>query len=175
MVTSDGGFCRFVRPIQAIRATIRRSMPDQSGPALPIVCRSNIGSCGLSCGYAAWWYSLITPASTGSSPDGPQVGKVGRVPGRRRSKARRSLAPRLVRPGSVVVGQVFAEYQFQMAFAEDRDPVQEFAAEGVDDAFADGVRPRRLRQGGDDPHPFGLEHFIERGGEERIAIMNQEP
>jgi hypothetical protein len=30
-----------------------------------IVCRSFIGSCGLSWGYAAWWYSLITPAMTG--------------------------------------------------------------------------------------------------------------
>src|SRR3954468_12140158 len=69
----------------------------------------------------------------GSSPDGPRVGKVGRVPGRQCLKARRSLAPRLVRSGSVVVGQVFAEYQFQMAFAEDQDPVQEFAAEGADD------------------------------------------
>jgi hypothetical protein len=29
------------------------------------VCRSNIGSCGLSWDYAAWWYSLITPAMTG--------------------------------------------------------------------------------------------------------------
>lgn len=29
------------------------------------VCRSNIGLCGLTYGYAAWWYSLITPATTG--------------------------------------------------------------------------------------------------------------
>ncbi|MCO6008500.1 hypothetical protein NE236_26335 [Actinoallomurus purpureus] len=44
------------------------------------------------------------------------------------------------------MGQVLAEHQGQMAFAEDQDPVQEFAAEGSDDAFADGVHPRRLRQ-----------------------------
>ena len=53
-------------------------------------------------------------------------------------------------------------------------------AEGSDDAFADGVHPWRPRQGGDeqggdDPQSFSLEHLGERGGEERIAIMNQEP
>jgi hypothetical protein len=35
--------------------------------------------------------------------------------------------------------------------------------------------PRRLRQGGDNPQSFSLEHLAERGGEDRIAIMNQEP
>lgn len=34
--------------------------------------------------------------------------------------------------------------------------------------------PWRPRQSGDDPQSFGLEHLPERGGEERIAIMNQE-
>ena len=33
----------------------------------------------------------------------------------------------------------------------------------------------RPRQVGDDPQSFGLEHLPECGGEERIAIMNQEP
>jgi hypothetical protein len=59
----------------------------------------------------------------GSSPDGPQVGKVGRVPGWQRFKVRRSLVPGLVRPGSVVMGQVLAEYQRQMAFTEDQGPI----------------------------------------------------
>ncbi|WP_141957987.1 hypothetical protein [Actinoallomurus bryophytorum] len=59
-------------------------------------------------------------------------------------------------------------------FAEDRDPVQEFAAEGSGDAFADGVHPWRLRQGFDDLWLFGFDHLGERGGEDRIAVMNQE-
>jgi hypothetical protein len=37
------------------------------------------------------------------------------------------------------------------------------------------LHPRRVRHGGDDPESFGCEHFPERGGEQRIAVMNQEP
>ncbi|MEV6032810.1 hypothetical protein AB0L65_16745 [Nonomuraea sp. NPDC052116] len=37
------------------------------------------------------------------------------------------------------------------------------------------VHLRRPRHGGDDPKPFGREHLPERGGEERIAIVDQEP
>ena len=75
----------------------------------------------------------------------------------------------------VVMGQVLAEHQVQVAFAEDQDPVQQLAAERPDDALAAGVHPRRPRQDGDDPQSLSLEHLPERGGEERIAIMNQEP
>jgi len=39
--------------------------------------------------------------------------------------------------------QVLAEHQDQVAFTEDQDPVQQFTAEGSDDAFADGVGRRR--------------------------------
>src|SRR4051812_45009284 len=111
----------------------------------------------------------------GSSPDGPRVGKVGRVQGRQCLKVRRSLAPGLVRPDSAVTGQVLAEHQCPMPFTEDQDPVQAYTAEGSDDAFADGVHPRRLRQGRDDSRLFGFEHLPKRGSEERITIINQEP
>jgi hypothetical protein len=37
MVTSDGGLCRFVRAVDAIRIVLCRSVPDQYGPALPIL------------------------------------------------------------------------------------------------------------------------------------------
>lgn len=47
--------------------------------------------------------------------------------------------PGLVRPVAVVMDQVLAEHQDQAAFSEDQDPAQQFAAEGPDDAFADGV------------------------------------
>lgn len=76
---------------------------------------------------------------------------------------------------AVVVDQVLVEYQGQVAVAEDQDPVQEFAAEGADDAFADGVHPWGSRRDGDGPQSFGLEHLGEGGGEQRIAIMNKEP
>jgi hypothetical protein len=47
-----------------------------------------------------------------------------------------------MRPMPVVVGQVLAENQGQVAFAEDQEPVQELTAECSDDAFADGVGAR---------------------------------
>jgi hypothetical protein len=110
-----------------------------------------------------------------SSPDDPQAGEAGRVPGRQRFKVWRSLAPGLLRPRSVVMVQVLTKHRCQMAFTEDQGPVQELTTESADDAFADGVHPRRLWQSGDDPQPFGIEHLTERGSEQRIAIMNQEP
>jgi hypothetical protein len=51
----------------------------------------------------------------------------------------RPLVSGLVRPVAVVVDQVLAEYQGQVAFADDQDPVQELAAQGSDD----GVYQRR--------------------------------
>ena len=67
-----------------------------------------------------------------------------------------SLVAGLVRPMTVVVEQVLAEHRGQVAFAKDQDPVQPFAAECSNDAFADGVHPRGLRHRWDDPQLFGL-------------------
>jgi hypothetical protein len=44
--------------------------------------------------------------------------------------SRGPLLPGLVRPAAVVMDQVLAEHQDQVAFTEDQDPVQQFAAEG---------------------------------------------
>ena len=73
------------------------------------------------------------------------------------------------------MGHVLAKHQGQVALAEDQDPVQQLAAEGPVDALADGVHPRRLRQGGDGPQSRSLEHLAERGGEDRVAVVDQEP
>jgi hypothetical protein len=54
--------------------------------------------------------------------------------------ARWPLETGLMRPVPVVVGQVLAENQGQVAFAEDQEPVQELTAECSDDAFAAGQR-----------------------------------
>ena len=62
-----------------------------------------------------------------------------------------------------------------MSFTEDQGPVKQLAAQGPDDAFADSVHPRRFGQGGDAPQPLGREHFPERGGEQRVAVVNEEP
>jgi hypothetical protein len=58
------------------------------------------------------------------------------------------LLPGLVRSGSVVMEQVLAEHQGQVAFAENQDPVQELTAEGSDDPSADAPRS-------DSPAPSG--------------------
>src|SRR3569833_2283049 len=53
---------------RAVIAALRRLVPRSRRIGVFVspgtVCRSNIGSRGLSCGYAAWWYSLITPVTT---------------------------------------------------------------------------------------------------------------
>ena len=72
--------------------------------------------------------------------------QVGHVPDRLRLDVRGLLSPGLVRPVAVVMGHVLAEYQGQVALVEDQDLVEQFAAECPDDALADGVHPRRLRQ-----------------------------
>ncbi len=61
-----------------------------------------------------------------------------------------------------------------MLLAEDQDAVQELAAQGADQALADRVHARRLDSGTQDPGTGGLEHGVERGGEVRSAVTDQE-
>jgi hypothetical protein len=69
--------------------------------------------------------------------------------------------------------QMLLEPASQVAFIDDQNPVQGFAAQGADDALADGVHPRRSRQGGDDLRPFGCEDLPEYEGDERdITCMS---
>jgi hypothetical protein len=104
--------------------------------------RSNIELRGLSWGYAGLGGVVIFvdySHDDGFSADMPQVGH---VPDGLHFDFRWPLPPGLVRPVAVAMGQVPAEHQVQMAFAEDQDPVQQFAAEGPDDSLADGVGAR---------------------------------
>ena len=55
------------------------------------------------------------------------------------------LAEGAVRPGGVVVPQVFGQHPAQVVLIDGQQPVEELAAQGADDPFADGVRPGRLR------------------------------
>jgi len=52
------------------------------------------------------------------------------------------LAGGAVRPGDVVVPQVFGQYSAQVMLIDDLQPVGELPAQGADDPFVDGVRPR---------------------------------
>jgi hypothetical protein len=64
------------------------------------------------------------------SVDGSQVVEVGHVAGALRCDVRGTLLSGLVRSVPVVVDQILAEHEGQVAFADDEDPVQEFAAQG---------------------------------------------
>ena len=75
------------------------------------------------------------------------------------------LAERPVRPGCVVVQQVFVQHPAQVVLVDDEQPVEDLPAQGTDDPFADRVRSRRLRWAGENPDPFRLEHGVEGAGE----------
>jgi magnesium chelatase family protein len=54
-----------------------------------------------------------------------------------------ALGDALVRPGRVVVRLVLGQDGAQMPLAEDQHPVEEFPAQGADEALADRVAPHR--------------------------------
>jgi hypothetical protein len=77
-------------------------------------------------------------------PADPVLGKVDlRWPGV--SLNRRELAESTVRPDCDAAPQVPDQHPAQMVLTDDQQPVEEFAAQGADHRFADGVgRHRQL-------------------------------
>ena len=61
-----------------------------------------------------------------------------------------------------------------MSLAEDQHAVEEFAAQGVGEAFADRVHARRPDGGAQDPAAGGLEDGVEGAGEVRSAVADEE-
>ena len=88
--------------------------------------------------------------------------------------SRGELAEGTVRPGIVVVQQVFGQHPAQMVLVDDQHPVQELPAQGTDDPLTDRIRSGRLRRAGQDPDAFCGEHGVERAGELARAIPDQE-
>ena len=62
-----------------------------------------------------------------------------------------------------------------MSLVDDQDAVEEFAADGADEAFGDGVGPRRPHGRLDDRDVDGGEDGVEGGGELGVAIADEEP
>ena len=60
-----------------------------------------------------------------------------------------------------------------MGLVEDQKPVEQFAAQGADQSFADRVGSRGLCGAGDDLQAVGRDHGIKRGGELGVAISDQ--
>jgi hypothetical protein len=84
------------------------------------------------------------------------------------------LAEGAVRPGSVIVLQVFGQRPSQVVLIDDQHPVQELPAQGADDPFADRVCSGCLGRAGQNPDALGGEHGIERAGELARAVPDQE-
>ncbi|HUY50383.1 MAG TPA: hypothetical protein VMV92_32530 [Streptosporangiaceae bacterium] len=84
------------------------------------------------------------------------------------------LAEGAMRPGGVVVLQVFGQHPAQMVLIDDQQPVQKLAAEGADHPLADRVRSGRLRRAAENPDSFRGEHGVEGGGELAGAVPDQE-
>src|SRR5215831_14104984 len=85
------------------------------------------------------------------------------------------LIDALVWPGRVVVLLIFRQDGAQVRRAEDHAAVEELAAQGADEALAGRVHRGRLDGADQDPGAGGLEDGIERGGEVRSAVADQEP
>jgi hypothetical protein len=69
---------------------------------------------------------------------------------------------------------VLAEDQLQVPFAGDQHPVQALAAGTGDPAFGYSIRARRLDRSLHDPHADRGEHHVERRGELRIPVPDQD-
>jgi len=61
-----------------------------------------------------------------------------------------------------------------MSLANDQHAIQELAAQGSDQALADRVHARHLDSSAQDPGAAGLEDGVERGGEVRSAVADEE-
>jgi hypothetical protein len=76
---------------------------------------------------------------------------------------------------SVVVALELAEYGCGVSLVDDQETVEEFAAEGADEAFGDGVGPRSSHRRLDDLDVGRGEHGVEGRGERGVAVADQEP
>jgi hypothetical protein len=84
------------------------------------------------------------------------------------------LAEGAVRPGSVIVPQVFGQRPSQVVLIDDQRLVQELSAQGADDPLTDCVRSGRLRRADQDPDALGGEYGVERAGVLACAVPDQE-
>jgi hypothetical protein len=87
----------------------------------------------------------------------------------------REEVERAVPPVLVVVAAVDAEHVFEVASAEDQDPVETVGSDGADPAFGEGVRVRRLNRCPDHFDAVGVEDLVERVAELAVSIVDEEP
>src|SRR5919106_1977939 len=69
---------------------------------------------------------------------------------------------------------VGAQGSFEMAAADDQEPVETFRSDGADEPLGVGARPRRSHRRVDHAQAFAPEHLVEGSGELAVAIVDQE-
>lgn len=85
-----------------------------------------------------------------------------------------SEVERAVRTLSVVAGRVVAKRVFEVAAAEDEEPVEALVSDCSYEPLGVSVRLRRADGCGDDGDAFATKHLVESGGELAIAVVDQE-
>ena len=74
----------------------------------------------------------------------------------------------------IVVALVLAQRGCGVSLVDDQKTVEEFAADGADEAFRDGVCPRRAHRRLEDLDVDGGERGVEGGGELAVAVADEE-
>jgi hypothetical protein len=82
---------------------------------------------------------------------------------------------RSVRAVRVVVLDELAQHQAEVASTGDQEVVEAFATQGADEAFGDGVRPRRPDRAAEDGDVGASKDGVESGSEPAIPVTDQEP
>ena len=124
----------------------------------------------MSCGDLV----LVCESTEDLFPADPVLGEVDRFGWPGVGLGRGELSEGAVRPGCVVVLQVFGQHSSQMVLIDDQQLVEELPSQGADDPFADRVRSGRLRRAGENPDACRREDGVEGAGELACAIPDQE-
>ena len=82
---------------------------------------------------------------------------------------------RSVRSVPVVVLDVLAQYEVEVAWSGDQKVVEALSSQCPDEPFGNRVRPGRLDRGADDPQVGAGEDGVERSGELAVPVADQEP
>src|SRR4051812_9349111 len=80
-----------------------------------------------------------------------------------------------MRAMGVVVLQILAQHDVEVAWSGDQDVVEAFSAQGGYEALGDCVRPGCPDRGANDADVGAGEHGVERGGELAVPVVDQEP
>jgi hypothetical protein len=107
---------------------------------------------------------LVCESAEDLFPADPMLGEVDfRWPGA--DLSRWELAKGAVRPGCVVVQEIFGQYLAQVTFVNDQQPVEEFPAQGADYSLADCICSGCLWWAGENPDVLGREYGVEGASE----------